>query len=103
MKRAREKWGVKSLFLSAVHKVSDKWEGKFWLDFLAVRSVEQWDRSPQKLANTVFLEILKTRLARSPLSIRRTNLASMCENGAGGLSPSQSFCYDAGRISSALK
>lgn len=62
-----------------------------------------WDRSPQKLANTVVLEILKTRLARSPLSVRRTNLALRCENGAGDLSPSQSFRDDAGKISAAPK
>lgn len=98
MNNRREKWGVKILFLSAVHKVSHKWQEKFWLDFPAVRSGEHRDRSPQKL----FLEILKTRLARSPLSVRRTNLALRCENGAGGLSPSQ--CWDdVGKISSAPK
>lgn len=51
-----------------------------------MRSVEHWDKSPQNLANTVVLEILKNRLVSSSLGVRRTNLALRCENGAGGLS-----------------
>ena len=63
--------------------------------------MEHWDRSPRKLANAVVLEILKTRLASSSLSVRRTDPTLTRENGEGGLCPSQSVCYDAGKLSSA--